>query len=247
MNLCIEELPLWGHSLVETEKGTLIWIGSRSDTRLLVFEFDAFNPEISTFALTIPAVPQFIYQCLAWFEAGIASLQPLLSQESGPRHAFRTGEQVRIALTREGRTLHVQKPDKTTVVLDNPIFAQTDQVGVYTLLADDQELERFTVNLLDAAESALPHSTTESIIAEVPSGCSRRIATDGAGGMALVCFCGMPCFFWWSGGSTIGVVCNTIVKPKNDHSAGEVSVGVQIIMYFPTRWRGFRTSPHCKV
>ena len=164
------ELPLWGHSLVETEKGTLIWLGSRSDTRLLVFEFDAFNPEISNFALTIPEVPQFIYQCLAWFEAGTAPLQPLLFQESGTQHAFRTGEQVRIALTREGRTLHVQKPDKTRVELGNPIFTQTDQIGVYTLLADDQELERFTVNLLDAAESALPHSKTESIIAEVPSG-----------------------------------------------------------------------------
>ena len=162
-------LPLWGHSLVETEKGTLIWFGSRSDTRLIVFEFDAFNPEISTFALTIPVVPQFIYQCLAWFEAGTAPLQPLLSQESGTRHAFRTGEQVRIALTREGRTLHVQKPDETTVALDNPIFAQTDQIGVYTLFADDQPLERFTANLLNAAESALPHSTTESID-EVPSG-----------------------------------------------------------------------------
>ena len=74
-------LPLWGHSLVETEKGVLIWLGNRRDTRLLVFEFDAFNPEISDFALTIPEVPQFIYQCLAWFEAGTAPLQSLQSQE----------------------------------------------------------------------------------------------------------------------------------------------------------------------
>ena len=161
-------LPLWGHSLVETEKGALIWLGSRSDTRLLVFEFDAFNPEISTFALTIPAVPQFIYQCLAWFEAGTAPLQPLLSQESRTPHAFRSGEQVRIALTREGRTLHVQKPDDTMVALDSPIFAQTDQVGVYTLFDEDRQIERFAVNLLDAVESELPYSTTESID-EVPS------------------------------------------------------------------------------
>ncbi len=157
------ELPLWGDALVETEKGALIWSARKSNSRLLVFEFDAFNPKISDFALTIPDAPQFVYQCLAWFEAGIAPLQPLVFQESRTRHAFRTGEQVRVGLTREGRTLHVQKPDKAMVELDNPIFTQTDQVGVYTLFADDTELERFTVNLLNAKESALPHSSVSTM------------------------------------------------------------------------------------
>lgn len=156
-------LPLWGHSLVETEKGTLIWLGSRADTRLLVFEFDAFNPEISTFALTVPDGPQFVYQCLAWLEAGTAPLQPRQSQESGIRHAFRTGEQVRVALTLDGRTLHVQKPDETTVQLTNSVFTGTDQVGIYTLFDDDVQLERFTVNLLNPTESALSHSPTASV------------------------------------------------------------------------------------
>ena len=156
-------LPLWGHALVETEKGALIWLGSRPETRLLVFEFDAFNPEISTFPLTVPDGPQFIYQCLAWFEAGTAPLQPLQSQGSGTRHAFRTGERVSVALNREGRTLHVQKPDETIVELENSIYAETDQIGVYTLFADDRQIERFTVNLLNATESALSHSPTSAV------------------------------------------------------------------------------------
>lgn len=153
------ELPLWGDALVETEKGALIWIGQKSDSQLLVFEFDAFNPEISSFALTIPAAPQFVYQCLAWFEAGIAPFQPLLFQEDRTRHAFRTGEQIKIGSTTGDIGFRVQKPDKTRVELDNPIFTQTDQIGVYTLFADDTEFERFTVNLLNAKESALPHSS----------------------------------------------------------------------------------------
>ena len=157
------ELPLWGHSLVETEKGILIWIGSRQDTRLLVFEFDAFNPEISNFALTIPEVPQFIYQCLAWFEVGTAPLQPLRSQERGTRHAFRTGEAVSVALAREGRTLHVQKPDGTTVGVERSIYTETDQIGVYTLFADDRQIERFTVNLLNATESAVSSAPTVAV------------------------------------------------------------------------------------
>lgn len=154
-------LPLWGHSLVETEKGSLIWLGAEADTRFLVFEFDAFNPEISSFAMTIPAGPLFIYQCLAWLEAGTATLQPIVLQEERTRHAFRAGEQVVIAVKNTDTPLHVQKPDGTVVALSSSIFTGTDQIGVYTLFASDgRELERFTVNLLDAVESALPHATT---------------------------------------------------------------------------------------
>lgn len=158
------ELPLWGDSLVETAEGALIWIAQKSDSQFLVFEFNAFNPKISDFALTIPAAPQFVYQCLAWFEAGIAPLQPLLFQEDRTRHAFRTGEQVRIDATTGDINFRVRKPDKTIVELDNPIFTQTDQIGIYTLIADDTETERFTVNLLNAKESALLYSSMSTTL-----------------------------------------------------------------------------------
>ena len=154
------DLPLFGHPLVETEKGSLIWLGTEADSQFLVFEFDAFNPEISALPVTVPAGPLFVYRCLAWFEAGVAPLQPVVFREGRTRHAFRTGESV-VVLRSVDTPLHVQKPDETMVTLDDSIFTETDQVGVYTLFADDdRELERFTVNLLDAAESALSHSTT---------------------------------------------------------------------------------------
>lgn len=156
------DLPLWGHSLVETERGALVWLGNpEAGTQILVFEFDAFNPEISAFAVSIPAGPLFVYRCLAWLEAGTAPLQPLVFQDGRTRHAFRTGDQVVVSLESTDTPFHVEKPDKTMVELDNSIFIGTDQVGTYTLFADDgRELERFTVNLLDAAESSLSHSTT---------------------------------------------------------------------------------------
>ena len=59
--------------------------------------------------------------------------------------------------------LRIQKPDETMVELDNPIFTQTDQIGVYTLFADNTELERFTVNLLNSKESALLHSSVSTM------------------------------------------------------------------------------------
>ena len=160
-------LPLWGHSLVETEKGPLIWMGTRSDTRLLVFEFDAFNLETSPFALTIPEAPRFIYQCLAWLEAGTAPLQPVISEADGTRHAFRTGDAVKITLERHGQSFRIQKPDGENVEGVDTIFDETDQVGVYTVFAEGAAVERFTVNLLSAAESALPHTPTPSSV-DVP-------------------------------------------------------------------------------
>ena len=162
------KLPFSGHSLVETENGSLIWFGQESSSQFLVFEFDAFNPDISPFALTIPDGPLFFYHCLEWFEARSAPLQSFEFQDGQTRHAFRTGEQIRIAPIGDGATLHVQKPDNKTVKVVDSIFTETDQVGVYTLFADDRQLERFTVNLMDPKESALSHAGTAPA-AEVPT------------------------------------------------------------------------------
>ncbi len=153
-------LPLLGHSLVETEKGALIWIAQAAGRQFLIFEFDAFNPEVSNFATTLPDAPLFVYQSLARFESGTATLRPLEFTDGQTRHAFRTGESVRITAIAEGATVHIEKPDKETVEGADSLFTETDQVGVYTLYADNRPLERFTVNLLDADTSALSHSAT---------------------------------------------------------------------------------------
>ncbi len=151
-------LPLLGRSLVETEEGTLIWIAQASGRQFLVFEFDAFNPEASNFAMTIPDAPLFVYQSLTRFASGTATLRPLEFEDGRTRHAFRTGEPVRITSIAEGAALHVEKPDNRTVKVVDSVFTDTDQVGVYTLYADESPLERFTVNLLDADTSTLSHS-----------------------------------------------------------------------------------------
>ena len=154
------KLPLSGRSLIETEKGALIWFGQESSSQYLVFEFDPFNLDVSSFALTVPDAQLFFYHCLEWFEARSAPLQSFAFQEGQTRHTFRTGEHVRIAPIGEAVDLHVQKPDNKTVEVMDSIFTETDQVGVYTLFADDRQLERFTVNLMDPKESALPHPGT---------------------------------------------------------------------------------------
>ena len=159
------ELPIWGYSLMETEKGSLIWIGTETERQMLVFEFDAFTPELSAFALTIPAAPLFIYQNLARFESRAAPIQPLSERLThGTRHAFRTGESLKFAFPPTAR-VQVQKPDETLVEIKDAVFKQTELTGVYTVLVENTQVEHFTVNLLDAAESTLsapPSAPTET-------------------------------------------------------------------------------------
>ncbi len=168
------ELPPWGRSLAETESGSLIWLGTDVGNRhLLVLEFDAFNPEISEFALTIPAVPRFIYQCLNWLEARTSPLQPLMYREDATPHAFRTGESVRIVVpTEKTSDIRVRKPDGTAIELNGAIFTHTDLIGTYTVLVEDTPLERFTVNLLNPEESAL---LTPSTLPVAPAGHDEEI------------------------------------------------------------------------
>ncbi len=159
------ELPIWGHSLMETEKGSLIWVGTETERQMLVFEFDAFTPELSAFALTIPAAPLFLYQNLARFESRAAPIR-LLSERltHGTRHAFRTGESLRFAFPPTAR-VQVQKPDETLVEIKDAVFKQTELTGVYTVFVENTPVEYFTVNLLDAAESTLsapPSAPTET-------------------------------------------------------------------------------------
>ena len=156
-------LPLSGRSLVETEEGVLIWIAQVSGRQLLVFEFDAFNPAVSDFATTIPDAPLFVYQSLARFEMGTTTLRPFVFEDGRTRHAFHADESVRITSIAEGAALHVKKPDEKTVKVTDALFTETDQVGVYTLYADDRPLERFTVNLLDAGTSSLSHSAATPV------------------------------------------------------------------------------------
>ena len=191
-------LPLSGRSLVETEAGVLIWIAQMSGRQFLVFEFDAFNPEISLFATTIPDAPLFIYQSLARFEAGTTTLRPLVFEDGQTRHAFQTGEPVRITSIAEDASLYMKKPDGKTVKVTDSLFTETDQVGVYTLYADDRPLEQFTVNLLDAGTSALSHSaTTTETDTSVPTENGFQPMTQEVWRIPALLACIVLLLEWW--------------------------------------------------
>ena len=192
------KLPLAGRSLIETEKGALIWLGQESSSQFLVFEFDPFNLDISPFALTLPDGPLFFYHCLAWLQARSTPLQSFEFQEGQTRNMFRAGEHVRIAPISEEVVLQVQKPDNKRVEVVDSVFTETDQVGVYTLFADDRQLERFTVNLMDPKESALPHPGTAPI-AEGPTAIESELQpmTQEVWRIPALFACALLLLEWW--------------------------------------------------
>lgn len=150
------DIPYWGESLVETEKGALIWIGTTAGRQYLVFEFDAFNPEVSEFPFTIPDVPIFIYQCLSWFESETVSISSIDRLQNISADSFKTGDRLMIDIpVQEDAIIEVKKPDGERIELQKGVFAETDRIGIYSVFVDDALYERFSVNLLNADESAL--------------------------------------------------------------------------------------------
>lgn len=150
------DMPYWGESLVETEKGALIWTGTTAGKQYLVFEFDAFNPEVSEFPFTIPDVPIFIYQCLSWFESETAPIRSVDHLQNISADSFKTGDRLMIDIpVQEDMIIEVKKPDGERIELQNSVFAETDRIGIYSVFVDGVIYDRFSVNLLNEDESDL--------------------------------------------------------------------------------------------
>lgn len=152
-------IPIWGDSLLDTEKGSVVWLGDDRGRRYLVFEFDVFNPEYSPLSTTIPDGPLLMYQCLAWLESKTLPVKSIEGQNGNYGLNFRTGEKLLLEKSvEETSIIQVEKPDGTKIDVDSDVFTETDQIGVYSLFASDTLHERFAVNLLDSNESALSYS-----------------------------------------------------------------------------------------
>jgi hypothetical protein len=146
------QLPLWGIPLVETNRTPLIWLGEQPEGRMVVFAFDPFDLDVSTFAASIPSAPILMSQCLEWLGLATSPIQPDL---------VKTGGAVKIRLDHIGEAERVtlQMPDGTMRELQMPdsriVFTDTTQVGVYTVFVNNEPLGRFAANLLNPQESDL--------------------------------------------------------------------------------------------
>ena len=193
-------LPLWGEPLIESEKSVLIWMGMNANSKYLVFEFDAFNPEISDFPFTIPDVPIFIYRFLSWFESSNVPIRSLTLQQNSIGQFFKTGETLMIDIpSQETAVVKVQKPDGNRIELQENLFTETNQIGIYSVFIEDILYERFAVNLLDENESAPDISTVDHKANEQVSGKEylQPILHEVWQWVALFAVCLLFCEWWF--------------------------------------------------
>ena len=194
------DMPYWGESLVETEKGALIWIGTTAGRQFLVFEFDAFNPEVSEFPFTIPEVPILIYQCLSWFESESTPIRSVDRLQNIVADTFKTGDRLMIDIpVQEDAIIEVKKPDSEKIELKNSMFAETDRIGIYSVFVDGVLYEKFSVNLLNEDESALNISNfapdTNELVTD--NALLQPLVQEVWQWVALVGICLLLCEWWF--------------------------------------------------
>ncbi len=148
------ELPDWGTPLVETTGPPLIWLGEQSNHKGIVFCFDAFDRNISDFALRYEC-PILMANCLSWLGPAFRAIVP---------DNVKAGMPVTINLSHpeEVENIIIKKPNGDVFTFDvsqhlsghgSMVFTDTVITGVYSVFADDELIGKFAVNLLDERES----------------------------------------------------------------------------------------------
>jgi len=142
------QMPPWMNPLIESDMGTLAWVGERNNQRVLVLLFEVRLRPSNNFPM-LPVFPIFVSNALNWL-AGVDA-------ESSHRQ-LKPGEPLKLSLpgVTADQTVTVRKPDGEAVKLDSEdgriVFSDTDTVGIYEVAGDDF-MEGFAVSLLNESES----------------------------------------------------------------------------------------------
>ncbi len=159
------ELPDWGTPLVETTGPPLIWLGEQSNHKGIVFCFDAFDRNISDFALRYEC-PILMANCLSWLGPAFRAIVP---------DNVKAGMPVTINLSHpeEVENIIIKNPGGGVFTFDvsqhvsghgSFVFTDTVMTGAYSVFTDDKSplppfekrgklIGKFAVNLLDERES----------------------------------------------------------------------------------------------
>ena len=141
------EMPDWGEPLVETDDQPLIWLGESPRRKGLILCFDAFNPRLTDFPLH-PSCPIFAHNLMLWARGNLWAAPPVV----------RVGEEVILngAAYPGFEEMKVMTPKGEEVIMSGERFAfRPDSIGIYRVLVDGEEVERFAAALLNPGESDL--------------------------------------------------------------------------------------------
>ncbi|HZZ71358.1 MAG TPA: BatA and WFA domain-containing protein [Pirellulales bacterium] len=157
--------PIGNTRLIESQKGTLLAIVPREgfEDAVLGFELmgtDAAGAKFANTNWTIKlSFPVFVLNALNYL--GGRHRDPAAAQ-------LRPGTPFELQTHAAGSSLTIRLPDGQTRPVERNsrgkfLFQGTEDLGVYTVLDQGKEVERFTVNLFDPSESDIRPRTAEGI------------------------------------------------------------------------------------
>jgi hypothetical protein len=147
--------PAGGKVLVDSTKGPLLAIAPRDSYEDVVMGFEIVGHDANGDILpntTWPrrhSFPNFCLNVMQYLAGGGADMQDA---------SHRPGETVEIDLAERQEEVTIVLPDKSTREVDLPAvgklaFHETEQLGIYDVMAGEQLAARFAVNLFDRQES----------------------------------------------------------------------------------------------
>jgi hypothetical protein len=153
--------PPGGTVLMHSSAGPLLAIAPRQSYEDAVLAFPIFDDEqVPTNWPLRLSFPLFTLNALEYL--GGRGL------DVASREAVRPGDSVLLEQVRTAREIDVKTPQAKQVRVDRadaarPRYDDTDQLGIYEVLADGRLAERFSVNLFDPAESDLRPRTEAAV------------------------------------------------------------------------------------
>jgi hypothetical protein len=144
------EPPAWSQTLIEAKGGPLLLAGQSGQRRVAILTFDLFQSDLP---LQVD-FPILLINLTRWLlpEASLEQSQSLQAQQSFNLPVIPSASQLTIE-TPQGRQL--------SLPADQTSFADTDEVGIYRVLGQDEAsaepnlLAEFAVNLLAETETDL--------------------------------------------------------------------------------------------
>jgi hypothetical protein len=144
--MCSYEMPEWMKPLLESDMGTLIWLGEDDGRRILVLTFAIQLLPTSNFPM-LSAFPIFISNALKWLSG---------SDPDSSQRQLKAGEPIKLSLPEGINELLIKTPHGERMELQavnrELVFTNTLKTGVYDITGDGFS-EKFAVNLLDESES----------------------------------------------------------------------------------------------
>lgn len=135
-------LPSWARVLVDSEGGPLVFAGETGGRRVAVLTFDLHDSDLP---LQV-AYPILIANLINYLAPGQAFSAP---------DGLHPGDTLTIAPGRGAQAVAISDPQGSVRLLSptNPVFAATQQLGVYKVASNTDTLGYFAVNLFDPGES----------------------------------------------------------------------------------------------